>query len=180
MRTPSAIQLRELDLPAWQEVGTAIMEIERAVYEPGRRDTGEFFESIVTDVRAICSVALCETAVVGFCLAGPLERFSKVEGTKADENWGKGNTLYSADVTVHPDWRGQGIGKLLKRYQIERAQAIGYTFVVGRNRAGLADAMWRLNQSFGAVEVARFENSYPDGPEPRTAVYYRIDLSPNH
>ena len=49
--------------------------------------------------------------------------------------------------------------------------------MAGRNRIGLADAMWRLNQRFGARSLRVIRDTYPDGPPPRDCIYYHIDLT---
>ncbi len=154
------------------------MDIEEASYEPSRRDSREFLEAIVEDPRGVSLVALAGREVAGFCFGGPLEAFAEVRGTQTDPNWGAGNTLYSADVTVAALYRGHGVARQIKAAQIERARALGYRYLAGRNRVGLAERMWRINRAFGAYQIQFLRNSYSDGLEPRDCIYYHIDLRP--
>ena len=169
-------QIFDITEISWIDFKTEVMHIQNTCYEPGRRDSEQFFRGIIANPRSICLAALIDKHLAGYAFAGPLELFRNVHGVLEDENFGHGNTLYGADVTVSEKYRGRGIGQALKHAQIERAKSLGFHYVTGRNRVGMAQAMWRLNQQLGAVEVARIKNDYPDGPEPRDAIYYRIPL----
>lgn len=170
------IELQELGAQTWARYAQAIMDIEGASYEPSRRDSREFLRAIVKDARGVSLVALADTEVAGFCFGGPLEAFADVHGAQTDPNWGEANTLYSADVTVAAPYRGHGIARQLKAAQIECARTLGYRYLAGRNRVGLAERMWRINRAFGAYQVQFLRNSYNDGLEPRDCIYYHIDL----
>src|SRR5690606_16474947 len=94
---------------------------------------------------------------------------------------GRGNTLYSLSLTVAPDAHGAGIGRQLKKAQLEEAArrrtADGrprYLYVTGRNRVGHTAHMTHLNWAFGAHTVAVLTGQYED-PEGQ-AIYYRIPL----
>lgn len=153
------------------------MRVEEATYEAGRRDSRAYFSAMIERPRSVCVVAFADSELAGFCFGAALEDFLEVHGVRADANWGQCNTLYSADLTVAPGCRGQRTGLRLKEAQIQHARSYGYRYIAGRNRVGLADPMWRLNQKVGAYRVQLLENSYMDGPEPRDAIYYRIDLT---
>lgn len=170
------ITIQGLDAQTWEQHAAAIMRVEKASYEPARQDSLEFLAKVVKHPRGVSMVALADDVVAGFCFGGPLEVFPEAPGAQTDPNWGQGNTLYSADVTVAAPYRGQGIGRQLKAAQIARARALGYRFIAGRNRVQLAERMWQLNQAFGAYQVQYLKNSYDDGREPRDCIYYHIDL----
>ena len=161
----------------WRRHADAIMRVEEGTYEQGRRDSRDYFSAMIERPRSVCLVAITNSEIAGFCFGASLEDFPEVRGIRADANWGQGNTLYSADLTVAPDYRGKGIGLRLKEEQIRHARSYGYRYITGRNRVGLADPMWRLNQKVGAYHVQLLRDSYIDGPDPRDAIYYRIDLT---
>jgi GNAT superfamily N-acetyltransferase len=170
------VTLVGLDADAWEHYADEIMDIQVRSYEPSRRDTAEFLYGIVCAEGAICLLALISGQVAGYGFGAPLEYFGHVRGIRDDENFGAGNTLYGADVTVAAEHRGAGLGRAMKRAQLEGARDAGYGFVTGRNRVGVANVMWRLNRALGASEVTRITDDYTDGPEPRDAIYYRIAL----
>lgn len=168
--------LYRLDRNSWARFRDAVAVIENAVYEPARRDSIEVLEAIVLHPRGVSVVAHELGAVAGFCLGAPLEHFPHVNGVTDDPNWGDGNTLYSADITVVERYRGKGIARRLKAYQLDAARGAGYRFVAGRNRVGYADTMWAINRALGAVEIVYLENDYPDDRTPNDCRYYHIDL----
>ena len=171
-----ALIIAPLDADAFEARAAEIDRIEGASYEPSRRDALGHLADLAAEPRGACHLATVGGEVAGFVLGAPLERFGHVAGVERDATLGQGLTLYSADLTVAPEHRGRGIARALKRAQLETARALRYRWVCGRNRVGLADAMWRLNVSLGARELYRIENAYPDGPPPRQAIYYRIAL----
>jgi GNAT superfamily N-acetyltransferase len=175
-RTTPPTSVIRLDAGNWARQRDAIVRIEAMSYEPARRDSPETLEALAHDPRGACYVATVAGAVIGFCLGGPLESFADVGGVTADPAYGLGVALYAADLTVTHAHRGRRIARTLKHAQLDLARELGYRVVAGRNRVGLADAMWRLNVSLGAREIARIVDAYPDGPEPREALYYHIEL----
>ncbi len=72
--------------------------------------------------------------------------------------------------------RGLAIGRRLKGEQLTMARALGYGFCPGRNRAGLAAAMWHINRALGAYGVRYLRDGYDDELEPRDCIYSHIDL----
>jgi len=171
------IRFKHLSTSSWPEFADRIMEIEEASYEPARRDSREFLEAIVRAPRSIALLCFAGESVVGFCFAAPLELFPDVEGTKMDPEWNKGSTLYSADVTVSPEYRNRGIGYELKKEQIRVARDLGYRFIAGRNRVGMASPMRVINAKLGAYQIKYLVNSYPDNLPYRDCIYYHIDLT---
>ncbi len=79
-------------------------------------------------------------------------------------------------VTVAERSRGLAIGRRCKGEQPTMARALGYGFCAGRNRVGLAAAMWHINRAFEAYEVQHLRDSCDDELEPRVCIYHHIDL----
>ena len=79
-------------------------------------------------------------------------------------------------MCVTRQFQGQGIGRRLKRTQIEKARTLGYRIVSGRNRVGMADTMWKLNQSFRANIIEVMNDVYKDGLTPDQSIYYHIQV----
>jgi len=152
------------------------MQIEVESYEPIRRDSRTFLAEIVARPRSVCLVALANEQVMGFCFGAALESFPQVGGTQSDPSWGKENTVYAADLTVNPAFRAQGVATKLKSAQLHYARELGYVDLAGRNRVGLAQHMWHINQRLGAYQVQYLKNEYDDDLEPKDCIYYHIDL----
>ncbi|MCA9718611.1 MAG: aminotransferase class III-fold pyridoxal phosphate-dependent enzyme, partial [Myxococcales bacterium] len=115
--------------------------------------------------------------VLGYGFGGPLINYRDVPGPDRDPALKRrpAEVFYSADITVVERARGCGLGRDLKRAQIEWARAHGFRTVSGRNRVG--DSMVALNRSFGAYPVVHLEGLHRD-PEgrPSDAEYYHIPL----
>ncbi len=175
----SNLSIETITADIWTKYRVSIMHLQAQSYEAGRQDSAEYFESLIKSERHVSLIALDNRQTAGYTFAAALEVFDKTGGVCDDINLGKQNTLYSADVTVSKLYRNQGLGYALKSQQIEQARKYGYLYLSGRNRVGLAQAMWNMNLKFGAKEVCRIANAYTDGPMPREAIYYRINLHPN-
>jgi len=172
----SSLEFIALNADSWCSYQSQIATIEETVYEPARRDELITLERIVCHAKSASVIALDGVKLVGFCIGSPLEEFSNVTGANTDANWGKQNTLYSADTAIHPDYHGRGIARQLKVRQLDRARELGFAFLSGRNREGLADAMWHINKTLGATVDQRLENDYNDDIQPNVCIYYKIDL----
>lgn len=172
----SGVQVELLTPRFWTRVRSQVAEIESNAYEVARRDGIEDLERVVTHPRSISVLARDSVQIAGFCLGAPLEFFPTVSGARDDSNRGRSNTLYAADTTVASAYRGRGIARLLKCKQLDEARAAGYSFVAGRVRVGFADAMWKINCEFGAVQVQYLQGDYGDGLVPDACIYYRIPL----
>lgn len=170
-----ATKIVPLTAANWPEHKDAIMELERKVYEPARVDTEEFLQAAVEADRSVAMVALTEERLVGFCIGAPLETFSHVRGPDNDTELGAKTQLYSADLLVDPSAQGQGLGRRLKRRQVEEARRLGYQGIRSRNRVGAADSMRQINRSVGGAERAYFENDYAD--DEAACVYLGTPLS---
>lgn len=161
-----SIRIRPLHAGNWAEYKDQIMELEHTVYEPARCDEESFLQAAVEAERGISFVAFERDRLLGFSIAAPLEKFPEVRGPDEDSARGSGKYLYSADVLVHPDARGRGLGLRLKRRQIERAKELGYVEVRSRNRVGMAGTMSVVNKSLGALEINYFEKDYGEEESP--------------
>ena len=173
----TAIQYERLNAANWGHWRSQLLRLETQTYEPSRQDTPETLEKIICHEKGVSLAAINGVQLAGFCLGAPLEAFSHIRGPAEDSLRGSATVLYAADTLVDDEYRGQGIGRKLKAHQIDAARSEGFEQVSGRNRAGLADAMWRLNSSLGARAVHIIEKDYQDGIEPDLCIYYRIALS---
>jgi len=172
------IHYDSLDDGNWAQWREAILELEAKAYEASRQDRPETLERIILDPRGVSLAAFDGGRLAGFCLGAPLERFAHVRGPAEDPGRGDSTVLYSADTCVGPAYRGKGVGRELKTRQLALARSAGYQLIAGRNRAGLANAMWQLNRSLGARAVHLIEKDYEDGIEPDICIYYHIKLDP--
>lgn len=153
----------------------AIMQIEHDAYEPARRDSEAYLRSAAEVGLGLVAADAGSGEILGFCFGGPIEHFRGVAGPDQDDRLGLGDTFYSADVTVSAQARARGVGRLLKRRQVEWAKERGFFHISGRNRVGATDAMGAINKSFGAFAAARLTHQYEGNAE---ADYYRIPLQP--
>ena len=170
------VRLETIGTDRWQIYAKDICALEADVYEPARRLSRDEMTRIALDPHGLAVAALAGGELAGFAFAGPLEWFADVPGTLQDPEWGRGTALYSADVTVAPNFRRAGIGRQLKVWQIDNARSAGYRYIVGRNRMVLADAMIALNVSLGAEACCYLSNTYRDGIDPDVSMYYKISL----
>jgi len=163
----------------------AIVDLEARVYEPARRDPIDRLQLAFDDPDGIVLIAEHHgdegTTLVGYALAAPLEHFSSVPGVSEDPTHGHHLSLYSMAISVDPAHRGHGLGRRLKREQINAARAKRHAdgrprflMITGRNRVGHTHAMRRLNRSFGGHRVAILDHQY--GEADAQAVYYRIPV----
>jgi len=171
-----SMQYPRLNAQNWAQWREPILLLEAQIYEPSRQDTPETLEGIICDGHGVSLAAVEGDRLAGFCLGAPLEHFAHVRGPAEDPVRGSATALYAADTLVDAHYRGQGIGRELKVRQIEAARSEGFKSVCGRNRAGLANAMWRLNTSLGARAVHIIEKDYQDGIEPDICIYYHMAL----
>lgn len=174
-------RLRRVEAAQFDALSAQIEQVEIESYEPARRDSLAYLRTLVEAKDSICLIAEDPQGLVGFAFSAPLELFTDQHGPAEDAHRGVGNTLYSADITVAPRARRQGLGLRMKLAQIahalpmrDDAGAPRYRFITGRNRVGHAEAMWRLNQSLGAYEVGLYMGQY--GELEGIARYYRIPL----
>ncbi|MFK7985215.1 MAG: aldehyde dehydrogenase family protein [Sandaracinaceae bacterium] len=158
---------------------TKIVALEEAVYEPARRDPADWLK-LAFAPGGVAIVAEADGELIGSALGTALEAVGEVPGPAEDTMQGQNNTLYTLAVTVHPDHRGKGLGRALKRAMLAQAKTLTgddgaprYRFATGRNRLPDASAMSRLNDSLGAATVSILTGQYGGEGEAR---YYRQPL----
>jgi acyl-CoA reductase-like NAD-dependent aldehyde dehydrogenase/4-aminobutyrate aminotransferase-like enzyme/GNAT superfamily N-acetyltransferase len=163
----------------------AILEIEQRVYEPARQTAPAHIREALENPEGIVIIAEVfedgRWKFVGFAIGTPLECAADVEGPDRDPMLGRHNTLYSASITMAPEYQGLGVGRAIKEAQLREAYrrrrrdgSPRYRYVTGRNRVGHTARMTHLNRVFGAHLVAVLTGQYED-PEGQ-AIYYRIPL----
>ncbi|MCS6799269.1 MAG: aminotransferase class III-fold pyridoxal phosphate-dependent enzyme, partial [Myxococcota bacterium] len=182
------IALRRAERAERDVLVAAAMALEARVFEPARREPEGRLRACFDDPDGLVVVAERRAAgeplrPVGFAFGLPLERCGEIEGVRRDSRWGAHDTLYSVSVVVEPDLQGSGLGRALKRAQLEHAASMRdgrgdarYRFVAGRVRVGHAEAMWRIDRALGAYELFRLRGQY--GEAEAEAIYYRIALPP--
>ncbi len=168
------VSIREVRPDDWPK----IMKIEDATYEPERCDSEAYLRRCEQGGVGLVAIDTTEATseegpIIGFCVGAPVERFEDVGGPDRDPRLHRGDTFYSADVTVARGHRGRGVGRMLKLAQIEWAKLHGFKYVAGRNRVGMTTGMMRLNQSLGAYEVEHLLKQYGGKG---AAIYYHIPL----
>ncbi len=174
-------RIRRVTLAEFDRLTPQIMALEANAYEPARQDDIETLRSIAAHPEGIICVAETLEGLVGMAFASPLEAWATIEGPNRDPHLGQEDTLYSADITVDVTVRGQGIGHRLRHAIIHQALlskrpdgSPRYYFITGRNRVGNANAMWAVNQRWGAYLVEEIAGQYGE-PDARSR-YYRIPL----
>ena len=165
----------------FDKVLAMVSYLESDAYEAARRDPISYLRTVAEAKDGIMLVAEASDGMVGMSFAAPLELWWGTDGPAQDPNRGQGNTLYSADITVAERARGRGIGWRLRLEQLKLAltakTATGaprYAFITGRNRMGVADAMWSINRKLGAYTARVFTSQY--GVAVGRSRYYRIPL----
>jgi RHH-type proline utilization regulon transcriptional repressor/proline dehydrogenase/delta 1-pyrroline-5-carboxylate dehydrogenase len=182
----SELRLRRVGVAEVEDTLPRLLELEARVYEPARQDPPDRLRLGFEDPHGIAILAELRDGeawkLVGYSIAAPLERVPDVAGPDRDPARGRGDTLYSVALTVDPAMQGAGIGRRLKREQLAIARTISrddgtprYRWVTGRNRVGHADAMTRLNDSFGAFTALVLDKQYGEDAQAR---YYRQPIGP--
>ncbi len=170
-RRAHRISVGEIVERDWPE----IMELERVAYEAERADSEEYLRKASAAGIGLVARDSDTHELLGFSIGGPLELFGHVTGPDRDPWRGTGETFYAADLTVAAAARGRGVGRSLKRAQLEWAQRHGYRFVTGRNKVGATDEMGVLNRAMGSYPVEIFAGQYGGSSQ---AEYYRVPLGP--
>ncbi len=197
-----AYRLQRIGAAEWHAIRHAYETLQKNTYEPARQDDFELFSALMSEPDAICLAVfhgapppkpsgakpasaaspLSNGTLVAAAIGFPLEHFADLDGPRQDPSLGRGETFYSADLTVHAEHRGQGLGRALKEAQVAAAMTARrpdgtprFVFMTGRNRVGATEAMARLNAELGAWHVTRLVGQYGE-PDAATD-YYRIALT---
>jgi len=163
-----------------------ILALEARVYEPARRDPEARLALGFTDPHGVAIVAMGRKddgteEMVGSAIAVPLEHVGEMQGPDRDRHRGSHDSAYTVALTIDPRAEGTGLGTRLKQALLRAAReeksvdgSPRYRWMVGRNRVGLADAMSRINDRFGAYTVYQLDKQYEEGVG--IARYYRQPL----
>ncbi|MBX7190594.1 MAG: aldehyde dehydrogenase family protein [Sandaracinaceae bacterium] len=188
---PSRVVIRRAQRDEKAKILPQILALEARVYEPARRDPEARLAMGFTHEGGVGIVAFERDEhgvehLIGSAIACPLEEVSEMQGPDRDPHRGHGDSAYTVALTIDPRasglrLRGLGLGTRLKEALLketrEEKKADGsprYRWMVGRNRVGLADAMSRINDRFGAFTVFRLDKQYEEGVG--VARYYRQPL----
>lgn len=113
--------------------------------------------------------------LVGAAIGFAIEHVSELDGPSQDATLGDGVTFFVADVTVHAEHRGLGLGRALKESLIVHAMnakrptgEARFAFMTGRRPTGMAPAR---DAEYGAYHVARYADATAH------IDYYRIALT---
>jgi 4-aminobutyrate aminotransferase-like enzyme/GNAT superfamily N-acetyltransferase len=172
-------RIRRLTPAIFDAEADALRALHAAHGAPGASLTS--LRTLVDAANAVCLLAEDPNGLVGMAFAAPLELWPCTDGPRQDRQRGRKNTLYSADLTVAPAAHGRGVGFRLRSAQIAAALKVRgdrgrprYAFVSGRNAVGAADAIWRINQSFGAYLVQLHAGQH--GAREGLSRYFRLPL----
>ncbi len=188
---PARVVIRRAQRDEKAAILPQILALEERVYEPARRDPEARLAMGFTHAGGVGIVAFERDAqgvehLIGSAIACPLEDVSEMQGPDRDPHHGRGDSAYTVALTIDPRANGLrlsglGLGTRLKeallRATRDEKNADGsprYQWMVGRNRVGLADAMSRINDRFGAYTVFRLDKQYEEGVG--VARYYRQPL----
>jgi succinylglutamate-semialdehyde dehydrogenase len=174
-----------LDPAEWRDYADKVVDIENATYEEGRRDSEEDLRRMVMGDGGVGVILVRYTdigeRVLGYAFGGPVEHYQS-DGPRDDPMNGRGNTFYSANITVAPAARSTGLGRRLKSAQVQRVKEIKngdgtarYMFMTGRNRLYFTREMANINRNFGAYVVEHYRRDQY-GDRSGQALYYRIPL----
>ena len=108
--------------------------------------------------------------IVGYMIGVPLEMLSREPWARLDENFNKGNTIYTYAFVVENDSKATGCAKILKRVflnQTKKQDSIHY--ITGHVREGIAS---RFSGEISIID--RIENWQGTG---KTFEYYRRNLN---
>lgn len=163
-----------------------IEKIENETYEKERRysiaEMEDWFKKEGTLGVLLFINDAQEKKLAGFAIGQPAKSVNVV-GPNDDPFREK--MFYSSDCVIYQNYKGLGLGRLLKEKQIElvkmqkdQNQARMYDFLCGRNRVGFTEEMTSINDNLGAYEVKTYDDQY--GIKGAKARYYRLPLTNEH
>ncbi len=153
-----------------------IIRLEQEVYEPTRQTDIKYFETTVQSDRSVAYGLKIDHKIEAIVFAGPIELYPFERGLRRDPDFGKNNSLYMLDTTVHHRYQNYGLGKFLKYVLTLKASEKDITYLKGRNRDRLAAGMLLINLSLGAYEQFYIQEDYPDHAPHRDVIYYKQPL----
>ena len=107
--------------------------------------------------------------IVGYMIGVPLEMLSREPWARLDENFNKGNTIYTYAFVVENDSKGTGCAKILKRVFLNQTRKQeNILFVTGHVKEGIAS---RFKGSIDIID--RIDNWQGTG---KIFEYYRRNL----
>ncbi len=162
-----------------------IISLQKLCYEPQRQTDIEKFEHTILHSNSINfaivsnhapqGASLATQTLKGILFSGPLKLYPLEKGVRNDPFYQDENTLYTLDLTVHPDYQKTGLGRILKYCLMAFAKTKGIQRIHGRNRDRLASSMLSINLSLGARELMYREEDYMDFEDYRDVFYYTIN-----
>ena len=109
--------------------------------------------------------------IIGYIIGILLEELSHEPWARTDENFGKGNTLYTYAFVIISQYKGCGYAKMLKRVYLNWAKKReSLRYISGHVKIGVS-----ANFSGDIKIINRVENWRDTG---KTFEYYRRDLDP--
>jgi len=69
-------------------------------------------------------IACYRNKIIGYIIGVPIEELSHEPWAQLDENFGKGNTLYTYAFVIQSEYKGNGYAKMLKRVFLSWAKLI--------------------------------------------------------
>ena len=107
--------------------------------------------------------------IIGYMIGVPLEMLSREPWARLDENFNKGNTIYTYAFVVENDSKGTGCAKILKRVFLNQTRKQeNILFVTGHVKEGIAS---RFKGSIDIID--RIDNWQGTG---KIFEYYRRNL----
>jgi len=120
-----------------------------------------------------CWWMIIEGRKVGCCAFEPHVDFQD-DLCDDGENPALNGSLYIASTGILPEFRGQGLGSLLKSWQISYARLRGYSRIVTHTRKS-NKAMIGLNRKFGFRVIRTTSGYYANPPEATVVMERRLD-----
>ena len=110
--------------------------------------------------------------IIGFIIGVPLEELSQEPWALLDQNFGKGNTLYTYAFIIMAQFKNNGYAKMLKRVYLSWAKKrMIFRFVTGHVKLGVS------SRFTGEIKIVNRVDNWRETGE--TFEYYRRDLQPN-
>ena len=110
--------------------------------------------------------------IIGFIIGAPLEELSQEPWALLDQNFGKGNTLYTYAFIIMAQFKNNGYAKMLKRVYLSWAKKrMIFRFVTGLVKLGVS------SRFTGEIKIVNRVDNWRETGE--TFEYYRRDLQPN-